>query len=128
MAYTVMVVDDSDTIRAMLERSLEMTGLPLDEVIHASNGKIALEKLAGHWVDIVFTDIHMPIMNGIELFLAMAKNAEYKEIPVVIVSTEGSATRIDELKKMGVRGYLRKPFTPEKIRDLITTTLGAWDE
>jgi len=79
-------------------------------------------------VDIVFSDIHMPEMNGIMLVNAMQADPDLREVPVIIVSTEGSTTRIDELKKMGIRGYLRKPFTPEAIRDVIVATLGAWDE
>jgi len=128
MAYTIMVVDDSETIRAVLERSLTMTKLPILEVIKAVNGKDALDKLKDNWVDIVFSDINMPVMDGIELVTSMQKNAELKAIPVIIVSTEGSATRIEALKKMGIKGYLRKPFTPEKIRDIIIQTLGEWDE
>ncbi len=128
MAYTVMVVDDSETIRAMIERSFNMAKLPLDKVIHAVNGKDALGKLKEHWVDIVFSDIHMPEMDGVELVDAMQNNAELKNIPVVIISTEGSSTRIDELRRKGIKGFIRKPFTPEKIRDVIIEILGAWDE
>lgn len=128
MAYTIMVVDDSETIRCMLERSLAMTRLPVEAVIHAENGKVALSKLAQHWVDIVFSDIHMPVMTGIELVAAMGRDAELRDIPVVIVSTEGSTTRIEELTQMGIKGYLRKPFTPEKVRDVIVSTLGAWND
>jgi two-component system chemotaxis response regulator CheY len=127
MAFSIMVVDDSETIRAVVERSLSMTKLPIDSVIKATNGKDALEKLKTCWVDIVFTDINMPEMDGIQLVDAMAAHAEYKNIPVVIVSTEGSATRIESLKKKGVKGYLRKPFTPENIRDIIIETLGEWE-
>ena len=128
MAYTIMVVDDSDTIRTVLERTLKMTKLPVDEVIHAVNGCDALEKLKEKWVDIVFTDIHMPEIDGIKLFDTMNEDPELSEIPVVSVSTEGSSTRIAELKKKGIKGYLRKPFTPESIRDIIVETLGGWDE
>jgi two-component system, chemotaxis family, chemotaxis protein CheY len=128
MAYTVMVVDDSETIRSVLERSLSMTRLPVEKVITAVNGQDALDKMKDAWVDIVFSDIHMPVMDGIKLFSAMQEDPELREIPVVIVSTEGSATRIEELKKKGIKGYLRKPFTPEKLRDVIIATLGGWDE
>ncbi len=127
MAYTIMVVDDSETIRSVLERTIGMTKLPVDAIIQAENGKDALEKLADNWVDIVFTDINMPVMTGIELVDEMNNNPEYKDIPVVIVSTEGSQARIEELRRMGVKGYLRKPFTPENIRDIIIETLGGWD-
>lgn len=127
MAYTIMVVDDSETIRSVLERTIGMTRLPVDDIIQAENGRDALEKLADYWVDIVFTDINMPEMNGIELVDAMNDNPEFKDIPVVIVSTEGSKARIEQLRQKGIRGYLRKPFTPENIRDIIIETLGGWD-
>jgi two-component system, chemotaxis family, chemotaxis protein CheY len=127
MAYTILIVDDSQTIRVMLERSLAMTGLPIDTVIQAENGKAALETLSSMWVDIVFTDIHMPELDGIGLLTAMQASPEYKSIPVVIVSTEGSSARVTELTQKGIKGYLRKPFTPEKIRDVIVSTLGVWN-
>lgn len=127
MAYTIMVVDDSETIRSVLERTIGMTKLPVDAIIQAVNGKDALNKLSENWVDIVFTDINMPQMSGIELVDAMNEHPEYREIPVVIVSTEGSKSRIEELRKKGIKGYLRKPFTPENIRDIIIETLGGWD-
>lgn len=127
MAYTIMVVDDSETIRAVLQRTLAMTKLPIDSVVLAKNGVDALEKLKNSWIDIVFTDINMPEMDGITLFNTMSQHPEYKDIPVVIVSTEGSATRIAELRRKGVKGYLRKPFTPENIRDIIIETLGEWE-
>jgi two-component system chemotaxis response regulator CheY len=128
MGYTVMVVDDSETIRQVLERTLALTKLPVDAVLHASNGKQALELLQHQWVDIVFTDINMPLMNGVELIQKMKNSAEYMAIPTVVVSTEGSVTRIEELKQLGICGYLRKPFTPESIRDIIIDTLGGWNE
>ncbi len=127
MAYTIMVVDDSGTTRAVLERSIGMTKLPVKEIIKAENGKDALNKLANDWVDIVFTDLNMPHMNGIELIDAMNNHPEFREIPVVVVSTEGSKARIEELHQKGIKGYLRKPFTPESIRDIIIETLGEWD-
>ncbi|MBD3392842.1 MAG: response regulator, partial [Chitinivibrionales bacterium] len=125
---TIMVVDDSETIRAVVERTLSMTRLPIEEVLHAENGRQALEKLAHQWVDIVFTDINMPEIDGVKLVDTMNANPEMREIPVVIVSTEGSKTRIEELRRKGVKGYLHKPFTPEAIRDVILETLGGWDE
>ncbi|MBD3317808.1 MAG: response regulator [Chitinivibrionales bacterium] len=127
MAYTIMVVDDSETIRSVLERTIKMTKLPVDRILEAPNGKEALVKLADDWVDIIFTDLNMPEMSGSELVDALNEDVELRDVPVVIVSTEGSQTRIEELRKKGIRGYLRKPFTPESIRDIIINTLGEWD-
>jgi two-component system, chemotaxis family, chemotaxis protein CheY len=128
MGYTVMIVDDSDTIRAMLKRTLDMTKLPFDEIVTARNGIEALKLMQGHWLDLVFTDLHMPEMGGVELIDKMQAEPSLKEIPIVIVSTEGSSTRIDTLKAKGVKGYIRKPFTPEGIRDVILELLGGWEK
>ena len=128
MGYTVMIVDDSDTIRAMLVRTLGMTKLPFDDILTARNGVEALEQLREHWIDLVFTDLHMPRMGGFELLETMQSEPSLGEIPVVIVSTEGSSTRIEELKVKGIRGYVRKPFTPEGIRDVILDILGGWEK
>ena len=125
MEYSVMVVDDSETTRAVMERALSMTRLPIREIIHAVDGKDALGKLHCAWVDILFTDINMPNMGGVELLEAILADEEWREIPVVIISAEGSATRIEELRRKGIRGYLRKPFTPENIRDIFIETFGG---
>jgi two-component system chemotaxis response regulator CheY len=87
MAYSIMIVDDSETIRAVLERSLVMTKLPIDKVEQAINGKDAVEKLRDCWIDIVFTDLHMPEMDGVGLIDAITTNPEYCDIPVVVIST-----------------------------------------
>jgi len=123
-----MVVDDSATIRTVLERSLKMTKVPIEGIVQAVNGRDALAKMADTWVDIVFTDIHMPEMDGMALIDAMNADPALRDIPVVVVSTEGSEVRIEELRRKGAKGYLRKPFTPEALRDVIISTLGGWDE
>ncbi len=104
-----------------------MARLPVDSVIQATNGKDALDKLNDAWVDIIFTDINMPEMDGITFLEELGSNPEYRDIPVVVVSTEGSTERIAELRKKGIKGYLRKPFTPERLRDIILDTLGSWE-
>jgi len=119
-----MVVDDSDTTRAVMERTLKMARFSIETIIHAIDGIEAIEKLHSTWIDIVFTDINMPRMNGVELLDTMRADAEFREIPVVVISTEGSTTRIEELQRKGIHGYLRKPFTPESIRNIIIETLG----
>lgn len=126
MGYTVLLVDDSETIRGAMLRTFQMAKLPMDEVIQAANGQEALEILANHWVDIVLADINMPVMNGVDLVNNMKANTEWREIPVAIVSTEGSQTRMDQLQQSGIAGYLRKPCRPEEIRDLLHNVLGEW--
>jgi len=126
MAYTVLLVDDSETIRMAMIRAFTMAKLPMDEVIQASDGLRAMEVLRERWVDMVLTDINMPNMGGMELVAAMKGDSELSDIPVAVISTEGSDARIQELKAKGIAGYLRKPCKPEDIRDLLHKTLGEW--
>ncbi|GMV90336.1 MAG: hypothetical protein AMXMBFR82_01140 [Candidatus Hydrogenedentota bacterium] len=125
MALNILVVDDSETVRSIILKTLTLSGLELNDSLQASNGKEALALLRDNWVDLVLTDINMPDMGGVELIEHMKKDEVLKTIPVVVVSTEGSATRIEELKKKGVRAYIRKPFTPEKIREVLDDVLGT---
>jgi two-component system, chemotaxis family, chemotaxis protein CheY len=126
MGYTVLVVDDSETIRGALVKAFRMAKLPMDEVVQAGDGREALDVLKGKWIDMVLTDINMPNMGGVELLAAMKADPSLKDIPVAVVSTEGSQTRMASLKEAGIAGYLRKPCRPEEIRDLLHSVLGEW--
>lgn len=119
MAYNILLVDDSETVRAIITKTLALAGVETKTIFHAANGQEALDLLAVEWIDLVFADINMPVMNGVEMIDRMHEDGLLKTIPVVIVSTEGSRTRIDELKAKGVRAYIRKPFTPEVIRKIV---------
>ena len=126
MAYSVLLVDDSETIREAMVRAFAMTKLPMDEILRAGNGIEALEIVKNRWVDLVLTDINMPNMGGVELLAAMKADGGLKDIPVAVVSTEGSQTRMASLREAGIAGYLRKPCRPEEIRDLLHSVLGEW--
>ena len=124
MPYNILIVDDSDTVRAVIAKTLNLAGVPCNEVYQAPNGQEALVVLKQHWVDLVFTDINMPVMSGVEMFSEMQKDDVMKTVPVVVVSTEGSKTRMEELLHKGIRAYVRKPFTPESLRDVVDDILG----
>jgi two-component system chemotaxis response regulator CheY len=119
VAYNILVVDDSATVRAVIAKTLQIAGVPVSELYQAANGQEALDLLGEHWVDLVFADINMPVMNGIEMVERMNADGMLNTIPVVIVSTEGSATRIEQLLNKGVSAYIRKPFTPEMLREVV---------
>ena len=123
MSYNILIVDDSKTVRSMIAKALGIADLPLDQLHQAENGSQALDLLREHWIDLVLTDINMPEMDGMELVRTMSEDQILQGIPVVVISTEGSQERIDELKQRGIRGYLRKPFTPESIKDLVQSIL-----
>jgi two-component system, chemotaxis family, chemotaxis protein CheY len=124
MSYAVLVVDDSSIVRAVVRRCLAMTGLPLARVLEAANGREALEALARERVDIVFADLNMPEMDGAELVRRMSGDAALAATPVVVVSSEQSQARIDELRALGARAYIRKPFRPESFREVVEAILG----
>lgn len=128
MAYNILIVDDSKTMRSVLMKTLSMTELKLGEVYVAENGRDALDKLKEHWVDLVMTDLNMPEMTGLELIEKMAADGMLKSTPVIVISTDGSAERIEYLKQKGVRDFIRKPFTPEGITEAVTKVLGVTDE
>ena len=119
MAYNILIVDDSATVRAVIAKTLEIAGIPVNELYQAANGQEALDLLAEKWVDLVFADINMPVMNGIEMVERMSADGLLKTVPVIIVSTEGSSTRIEQLLGKGVSAYIRKPFTPEMLREAV---------
>lgn len=128
MSRDVLIVDDSMTMRQMVKKTMRMAGLDVGEVFEASNGIEALAQLAEHAVAAILLDINMPTMNGIQLLNRMKANNRLKDIPIVIASTEGSRERIEQMEEFGAFGYVRKPFQPEQLRDVLKPLLGVKDE
>lgn len=123
MGYNVLIVDNSVIIRKMVAKTLGISDLDISGYYYAENGKQALEQLDENWIDIVFADINMPVMNGIEMIEEMNKKDLLTTIPVVVISTERSRDRIDRLKSMGIRAYLQKPFVPEEFARVVKELL-----
>lgn len=127
MALNVLIVDDSETVRAIIAKTFRLAQIPVNELYNAGNGEEALAVLKANWVDLVLTDINMPVMDGVTMIARMREDDLLKCIPVVVVSTEGSATRIEQLKAQGVSAYVRKPFTPEELRAAVDSVIGEVD-
>jgi len=123
MSYNILIVDDSRTTRAVIAKTLNLSGVPLGELHEAENGEEALSILDGNWIDLVLADINMPVMDGVEMVNRMSADGLMQTIPVIIVSTEGSKTRIEEMRSKGVRAYIRKPCTPEFIGNIVSDIL-----
>jgi len=128
MAYNILIVDDSSVVRSVIGKTITLADISVNETFYAENGKEALDILDEQWVDIVLADINMPVMSGVEMVDHMVESGMISTVPVVIVSTEGSTTRIEQLMAKGVKGYVRKPFTPEKVRSVFNEILGDDDE
>jgi len=120
----VLIVDDSSVMRKIVERSLRQAGLELEEVKEASNGAEALTEVQKENFDLILSDINMPAMDGLEFLRSLASIPNAKSVPVVMITTEGSEARVVEALSVGARGYIRKPFTAEQVKERVTPLLG----
>jgi two-component system chemotaxis response regulator CheY len=114
-----LIVDDSSVMRRMVRRTMELSEVPLGQVLEAGNGREALDLLATSTVDVLFTDINMPVMNGPELLRALSARPDAVRARVVI-STDGSDARKAEVDGLNVDWYLEKPLRPEVMRDVLS--------
>ena len=121
-----MIVDDSPVMRAFVRRTIEVAGLQVSSCLEASNGREALVKLRdgvrGHGsdpVDLILTDINMPVMDGEGLIGELKKDPQLSPIPVVVVSTDSTDQRVGDLLRLGAHDYVRKPFPPEKLSEVL---------
>ena len=116
----ILIVDDSSMMRAMIKRVVRMTQVPVEEILEAGDGAEALKLLESHDVQLLLTDINMPVMNGADLLRRVAGNDRWRDLTRVIISTDGSTQRREEAADLSVRCYLKKPFSPEVLRDVLT--------
>ena len=116
----ILIVDDSAMMRAMIKRVIKLADVPVESILEASNGREGLELLEKHDVQLLLTDINMPVMTGTELLREISNKERWAKLRRVIISTDGSAARRDEAAGLDVRWYLEKPFSPEVIRDVLT--------
>lgn len=123
MAMNILIVDDSSLTRKAIRRIIGMINMEIGQIFEADNGVSALKIMDEARIDLVLADLNMPEMGGIEMIHRMKSAETTRSIPVVIISTESSMTRIKELLAQGVRDYLHKPFAPEEFRNIISHTM-----
>lgn len=124
MAYNVLIVDDSPAMRSFVRRVLELSGLPVGQCLEAGNGQEALELLGREWVDVVLTDLNMPTMDGEQFVRRLEQDAALRSIPVLVVSTDRTEQRVQQMLSLGAKGYVTKPFLPETLREELERALG----
>ncbi len=125
MSFNVLIVDDSFSMRSVIKKVLSMSGFRMDQCFDASNGREGLAVLDKEWVDVILSDINMPEMNGLEMLRQMKENPVYQNIPVIVISTEGSGDRISEAFSNGAKGFIKKPFLPEDLKKILHDVLGV---
>jgi len=116
-----LIIDDSVTMRRIIANILARLGYP--EVVHAANGREALDRLAAETVDAVITDWYMPEMNGLDFVKTLRNTPATSHIPIVIVTANAASDDIQHALELGVKGYILKPFTVETMKDKIDTLI-----
>lgn len=121
----ILIVDDSSVMRKIIERALRQAGLDPMLVLEAATGTEALELLRARAVDLILSDINMPAMDGLELLRQIKAQNLAPGVPVVMITTESSEQHVRQAILAGARGYIRKPFTAEQVKERVLPLLRA---
>ena len=119
----VLIVDDSAAIRKILQRVLRQAEVPVDTVLEAGDGLEALNILRRQRVGLILSDINMPVMDGLQFLTEVRAVEDWKTVPIVMITTEGSQNKVLEAVQLGANGYVRKPFTAEQIKEKLAGIL-----
>jgi len=119
----VLIVDNSVAIRKILQRVLTQTSLPLGKVVEAGDGREALERMKRENIGLIIADVNMPNMDGLQLLSELKASDQWKHVPVLMISTEGSQTKVMEAVRLGALGFIRKPFTADQIKEKLADVL-----
>lgn len=123
MAMNILVVDDSAVMRTMIIKTIRICGIEVGEVYEAPDGLEGINTLKENWIDLLFIDVNMPVMDGMEMLDKVRSDRETRDLPVLIVSTESNENRIREIDRQKA-GFVHKPFTPEMLREKILEVVG----
>jgi two-component system chemotaxis response regulator CheY len=121
----ILIVDDSSVMRKIVERALRQAGLDSLVVHEASNGTEGLDLLRAKQVDLILSDINMPSMDGLEFLRQIQAQKLAPDVPVVMITTESSEEHVKQAIQSGARGYIRKPFTAEQVKERVLPLLTA---
>ncbi len=118
MKINCLIVEDEQAIRLMLHKFLSKSDLDINTIFEAKNGKEGIEILTKEKIDLMFVDIYMPVMDGMEMLEHVRDHPNFKDIPVIVVSVENDEKRIEAIVRQGL-GFVHKPFTYNVLRQEI---------
>ena len=119
--YNVLIVEDSPTMRQLIAFALKrIRGV---RIVEANDGVDGLKKLSSERFDLILTDINMPIMDGLKLVSLVRNDANYKTIPIVVITTEGAQEDRERALALGANDYITKPIQPTKILEVAKNLL-----
>jgi len=116
MAKAVLIVDDSTSMRQMVSFTMKEAGF---DVIEGGNGQEALSRVEGKSVNLVITDLNMPVMDGMTLIRTLRAKPEFKFTPILMLTTESQQEKKLEGKAAGATGWIVKPFNPEQLLQVV---------
>ena len=125
MGINALVVDDSASMRSVVKKILKLSKVDLSECLEAENGREALDILESAWIDVIITDINMPVMDGLEFLRHLNRDETTSRIPTIVITTESRSSVIEEAKRLGAKSHVSKPFQPETIRSVLENLLGT---
>jgi two-component system chemotaxis response regulator CheY len=120
-----LIVDDSSVMRKIVVRALRQAGLDTLVALEAGSGTEGLEALRGKQVDLILSDINMPSMDGLEFVRQLRVQGLAPGVPVVMITTESSEEHVKQAILAGARGYIRKPFTADQVKERVLPLLNA---
>ncbi|MCK9329566.1 MAG: response regulator [Candidatus Cloacimonetes bacterium] len=124
MPYNILIVDDSSSMRKVLKKAITMCNIGHIEFIEAENGANALDLMNKNWIDLVFTDINMPVMDGFELIKHLKNDNLLGNTPIIVITSELRTENTEDFKINNIKHIIYKPFRPESIRELLINLLG----
>jgi two-component system chemotaxis response regulator CheY len=127
MSLNILVVDDSSVMRSVIIKTLRMSSLPLGDIWEAGNGEEGLQLLQEKWIDLIMVDIHMPVMDGEEMINHLRNNEQYKNLPIIVISSESDPINVEMMHRKGTT-FIHKPFKPETIKEVIIAVTGVRNE
>jgi two-component system chemotaxis response regulator CheY len=123
VSFNVLIVDDSPAMRSFVRRVLEYSGFDIGECAQAGNGEEALALLQRQWMDVILTDLNMPKMDGVEFLRRLSRDPVLRTVPVLVVSTDRTDRRVQQMFGLGAKGYVKKPFAAETLREELESVL-----
>jgi len=120
-----LIVDDSSVMRKIVERALRQAGLDALVVYEAGSGAEGIEVLKTKTVDLILSDINMPIMDGLEFLRQIGAQNLAEGVPVIMITTESSEEHVKQAIQAGAKGYIRKPFTAEQVKERVLPLVRA---
>jgi two-component system chemotaxis response regulator CheY len=117
----ILIVDDSSLIRSVASKAVKAVG---HNPIIATNGEEGIQACQENKIDLIFSDVNMPVMNGMEMVSKIKENEEFRYIPVVMLTTESGDEIKSEGKALGVKAWMVKPFNENKFGIAVKKLLG----